>query len=88
MEVVFNYDIPDENEYYLHRIGRTGRAKRRGIAVTFMTQDDRFRMRDICKYTHSQTRMLHYNDAGILVLEDGTPLEKAAESAGNSPQNE
>lgn len=88
VEVVFNYDIPDENEYYLHRIGRTGRAKRRGIAVTFMTQDDRFRMRDICKYTHSQTRMLHYNDAGILVLEDGTPLEKAAESAGNSPQNE
>ena len=36
VEAVFNYDIPDENEYYLHRIGRTGRAKRRGAAYTFM----------------------------------------------------
>ena len=29
VEAVFNYDIPEENEYYLHRIGLTGRAKRR-----------------------------------------------------------
>ena len=37
VEAVFNYDIPDENEYYLHRIGRTGRAKRHGVAFTFLT---------------------------------------------------
>lgn len=88
VEAVFNYDIPDENEYYLHRIGRTGRAKRRGIAVTFATADDRFRIRDIKKYTHSDMRSIHYNDDGKLVTEDGISFEKAAETAGNLSENE
>ena len=34
VDAVFNYDVPDENEYYIHRIGRTGRARRRGAAYT------------------------------------------------------
>ena len=34
VDAVFNYDVPDENEYYVHRIGRTGRAKRHGVAYT------------------------------------------------------
>ncbi len=37
VDAVFNYDVPDENEYYVHRIGRTGRAKRHGAAYTFVT---------------------------------------------------
>ena len=37
VDAVFNYDVPDENEYYVHRIGRTGRAKRQGVAVTFVS---------------------------------------------------
>ena len=53
VEAVFNYDIPDENEYYLHRIGRTGRAKRHGISVTFWSVGDEFRMRDVRRRTHS-----------------------------------
>lgn len=36
VDVVFNYDVPDETEYYIHRIGRTGRAKRHGVAYTFV----------------------------------------------------
>lgn len=88
VEVVFNYDIPEENEYYLHRIGRTGRAKRRGMAITFMTGSDQYRIRDIKKYTHSDMRMLKYDEAGILVLEDGTPFLRAIESAGKMPENE
>lgn len=35
IDVVFNYDIPQDPEYYVHRIGRTGRAGREGIAYTF-----------------------------------------------------
>ncbi len=69
VEAVVNYDIPDENEYYLHRIGRTGRAKRHGIAVTFMTDADEFRMRDIKKYTHSDIQMVTLSDDGQLVPE-------------------
>lgn len=88
VEVVFNYDIPEGNEYYLHRIGRTGRAKRRGMAITFMTGSDQYRIRDIKKYTHSDMRMLKCDEAGILVLEDGTPFLRALESAGKMSENE
>lgn len=79
VEAVFNYDIPDENEYYLHRIGRTGRAKRRGAAYTFMTPDDRFRLRDIKKYTHSEIDEISFDTNGQLVLADGTPLSTLPE---------
>lgn len=75
VEAVFNYDIPEENEYYLHRIGRTGRAKRHGIAVTFATADDEFRMRDIKKYTHSDIANICFEENGKLTREDGTILE-------------
>lgn len=75
VEAVFNYDIPEENEYYLHRIGRTGRAKRRGAAYTFMTPDDRFRLRDIRKYTHSEMEEVSFDDSGRLTHKDGRPVE-------------
>ena len=88
VEAVFNYDIPDENEYYLHRIGRTGRAKRRGAAFTFTTPDDRFRMRDIKKYTHSDIVPVHFHDNGHLVLENGTLLTEALETLEMQPASE
>lgn len=74
VEAVFNYDIPDENEYYLHRIGRTGRAKRKGASFTFMTPDDQFRMRDIKKYTHSEMEEVSFDVNGRLVHKDGSPV--------------
>ena len=66
VEAVFNYDIPDENEYYLHRIGRTGRAKRQGAAYTFMTEQDKYRIRDILKYTKSDATVMAFDDDGRL----------------------
>ena len=66
VEAVFNYDIPDENEYYLHRIGRTGRAKRQGAAYTFMGDTDRYRIRDILKYTKSDATEMAFDDTGRL----------------------
>lgn len=80
VEAVFNYDIPDENEYYLHRIGRTGRAKRRGMAFTFVTPDDQFRMRDIKKYTHSYIVGIAFDEAGRTVLKNGRPLKEIVEN--------
>ena len=67
VEVVFNYDIPDENEYYLHRIGRTGRAKRHGMSITFIADTDRFRLRDIRKYTRSDITEITVDDQGNAV---------------------
>lgn len=47
---VFNYDLPDTPETYLHRIGRTGRAGQEGIAVTLVGPDDEGTMREIERY--------------------------------------
>jgi ATP-dependent RNA helicase DeaD len=44
---VFNYDLPDDAEYYVHRIGRTGRAGKTGIAITFVTPSEQWRLRRI-----------------------------------------
>ena len=53
---VFNYGLPMKAEDYTHRIGRTGRAGRDGMAVTFAEPRDRFRIRDIEDYTKQQFR--------------------------------
>ncbi len=51
--LVVNYDVPREVETYVHRIGRTGRAGRKGIALTFVTPKERPRLRVIEKTTGS-----------------------------------
>lgn len=79
VEAVFNYDIPEENEYYLHRIGRTGRAKRTGAAYTFMGDGDRFRMRDILKYTRSEATVMTFTEDRRLIpaAKEHTDAEEA-----------
>lgn len=50
---VFNYDIPQDYEYYVHRIGRTGRAGKKGLAFTFVTGSrEMAELRGIIDYTH------------------------------------
>jgi ATP-dependent RNA helicase DeaD len=51
IDAVINYDVPIENEYYLHRIGRTGRAQKEGEAFTLVTYADTSKMADIVRYT-------------------------------------
>ena len=51
IEAVFNYDIPKENELYLHRIGRTARAGKSGKAFSLVAYLDRPRMEEIIRYT-------------------------------------
>ena len=68
VDAVFNYDIPDENEYYIHRIGRTGRAKRHGVAFSLMSSiAEGLRLDEIAKVTGSQIRPIHFNEKGDLV---------------------
>lgn len=54
VECVINYDLPQDEEYYVHRIGRTGRAGREGIAFSFAFGRDMRRLRDIERYTKSK----------------------------------
>ncbi len=49
IEVIFNYDIPQDPEYYVHRIGRTGRAGREGTAITFVSGRGKKQLRYIEK---------------------------------------
>jgi ATP-dependent RNA helicase DeaD len=72
VDAVINYDIPNENEYYLHRIGRTGRAKRTGSSFTMMTFQESVRMDEILRYIDGKPEELHFNKVGILCREDGT----------------
>ena len=58
IDTVFNFEVPNENEYYLHRIGRTGRAGRAGQAFTFVTYGQSIRMDDILHYTKVHTEEL------------------------------
>lgn len=52
VDAVFNFEVPDENEYYIHRIGRTGRAKRHGVAYTLISDfPSRMRLDDIVRNT-------------------------------------
>ncbi|MDI3480548.1 MAG: ATP-dependent helicase DeaD [Tepidanaerobacteraceae bacterium] len=51
VDAVFNYDIPQNEEYYVHRIGRTGRAGRQGRAFSLVVGRDIYKLRDIQEYT-------------------------------------
>lgn len=74
VEAVINYDLPNENEYYLHRIGRTGRAKKHGVAFTLLTYTESVRFDAILKYIMAKPVPLHFNDMGILATETGEPF--------------
>ncbi len=50
IEAVFNYDIPQDDEYYVHRIGRTARAGKKGQAFTFVVGREIYKLRDIEAY--------------------------------------
>ena len=50
VEAVFNYDLPQDDEYYVHRIGRTGRAGRVGKAFTFIVGKEVYKLKDIQRY--------------------------------------
>ncbi|MCI8300895.1 MAG: DEAD/DEAH box helicase [Lachnospiraceae bacterium] len=50
VEAVFNFDLPQDDEYYVHRIGRTGRAGRTGRSFTFVKGKEVYKLKDIQRY--------------------------------------
>ncbi len=54
IDIVFNYDLPQDEEYYVHRIGRTARAGREGKAYTFVVGKEIYKLRDIMRYTNAK----------------------------------
>ena len=54
VDVVFNYDLPQDEEYYVHRIGRTGRAGRNGLAFSFVVGREVYKLKRVFKDTVRQ----------------------------------
>jgi ATP-dependent RNA helicase DeaD len=73
VEAVINFDLPTENEYYLHRIGRTGRARKHGVSFSLVTFRESVRMDEILKYMIAKPEPLHFED-DVLRNADGTPF--------------
>lgn len=62
VEAVFNYDVPDSNEYYTHRIGRTGRAKKEGTAYLLYTKEEKQRVKDVLRYTQNTAEPISFDE--------------------------
>lgn len=56
VEAVFNYDVPQDDEYYVHRIGRTGRAGRSGRAFTLVVGREIYKLKDIMRYCKTKIK--------------------------------
>jgi len=70
VDCVINFDVPEENEYYVHRIGRTGRAKRKGVAWSIVGNfPEKAKLDEIAKFSN-------YSIKPMVLAEDGTLTEE------------
>ena len=70
VDCVINFDVPEENEYYVHRIGRTGRAKRKGVAWSIIGNfPEKAKLDEIAKFSN-------YNIRPMILGEDGSLTEE------------
>ena len=71
VDCVINYDVPDENEYYVHRIGRTGRAKRKGVAWSIIGNfPEKAKLDEICKFCNFTVQPMLLGEDGSLTKEE------------------
>lgn len=82
VDAVFNYDLPQDNEYYIHRIGRTGRAGRAGTAYTLISgRRQLFDLRAIEKYTHAEIREMPLPEkSDIIAMKKESMIKEIAEA--------
>ena len=66
-----NFDVPAENEYYVHRIGRTGRAKRKGVAWSVIGNfPEKAKLDEIAKFSNYQIKPMTFAEDGTLQEEE------------------
>ena len=79
VDAVINYDVPEENEHYTHRIGRPGRAKREGASYLFYTKDEQKRVDTLLRLTRNtdDCRSVHFDfNHEKLVVEEKQNVDK------------
>ncbi len=71
VDCVINFDVPEENEYYVHRIGRTGRAKRKGVAWSIIGNfPEKAKLDEIAKYSNYHVKPMVLGEDGVLSEEE------------------
>ena len=71
VDCVINFDVPEENEYYVHRIGRTGRAKRKGVAWSVIGSfPEKAKLDEIAKYSNYSVKAMVLDADGKLTEEE------------------
>ena len=79
VDCVINYDVPEENEHYTHRIGRTGRARKQGASYLFYTKDEQKRVDQLLRLTRNtddcKSVKFDFNHEK-LVVEEAAPADK------------
>ena len=80
VDCVINYDVPEENEYYVHRIGRTGRAKRKGSAYSIIGNfPEKAKLDEIAKFSNYTIKPMILNQDGTLseeVIKTPAPVKR------------
>ena len=79
VDAVINYDVPEENEHYTHRIGRTGRARKQGASYLFYTKEEQKRVEQLLRLTRNtdDCRSVHFDfNHEKLVVEEKQNVDK------------
>jgi ATP-dependent RNA helicase DeaD len=66
IDAVINYDFPQDNETYVHRIGRTARAGKEGISYLFYAPDERMRLKNLIRYTRFEISPISVSEEGVI----------------------
>ena len=78
VDCVINYDIPEENEYYIHRIGRTGRARKKGVSFAIVGSfPEQMKLNEIAKFSHFEIQPVAFNEYGLEKAERKQPAAPA-----------
>ena len=88
---VINYDFPDQNEDYIHRIGRTGRAKAEGDAITFVTESEHRALADLERFIKRDIPKKHERDFNYDIpapVREGGPRPRRNNDMASKPKSD
>ena len=85
VEAVFNYDLPQDDEYYVHRIGRTGRAGRVGRSFSFVSGKEVYKLKEIQRYCKTKIKAQKVPSIDDVA---NTKMDKVMEDVANIIENE
>ena len=70
VDAVINYEVPSSNEYYTHRIGRTGRAKKEGVSYLLYDASEKKRVDELLRLTRSTATPVHWDESHTSLIEE------------------